>query len=81
MLGVGYVNLLWHSLSLPYKYLESSMLHANFDIHRTSGFREENLKVFTINGHDGHLGHVIWTICINFRSLFTRRLQLEFGFD
>ena len=31
------------------------MLHANFDIHRTSGSREENLKVFTIYGHDGHI--------------------------
>ena len=25
-------------------------------------------KVFTIYGHGGHLGHVTWTIYINFRS-------------
>ena len=57
------------------------MLHANFDIHTTSGSREENSKVFTIYGHDGHLGHVIWTIYINVCSLFTRRLHIKFGFD
>ena len=27
-------------------------------------------KVFTIYGHGGHLGHVTWTIHINFRSPF-----------
>ena len=27
------------------------------------------LKVFTIYGHDGHLGHVTWNVYINFRSL------------
>ena len=32
-------------------------------------------KVFTIYGHGGHLGYVTWTIYINFRSPFQRRLQ------
>ena len=39
------------------------------------------LKVFTIYGHGGHLGHVTWTIYINFRSPFPRRLHMKFGID
>ena len=43
---------------------------------------EENiLKVFTIYGRGGHLGHVTWTIYTNFGSLFPRRLHLKFGFE
>ena len=37
---MGYVILLWHSLSLPYNYfveLESQMLYAKFQDHKTSG--------------------------------------------
>ena len=35
------------------------MLHVKFQDHRTSGSEEEDfLKVFTIYGHGGHLGHV-----------------------
>ena len=34
------------------------MLHAKFQDHRTSGSGEDFLKVFTIYGHGGHLGHV-----------------------
>ena len=42
------------------------MLHAKFQDRRTSGSGEEDfLKVFLIYGH---LGHVTWTIYINFRS-------------
>ena len=52
------------------------MLHAKFQDHRTYGSGEEDfLKVFTIYGHSGHLGHVTWIIYINFRSTFPRRLQ------
>ena len=39
------------------------------------------LKIFfsmTIH-YDGHLGHVTWTIYINFLSPFQRRLQMRFG--
>ena len=35
----------------------------------------------TIYGRGGHLGHVTWTIYINFRSPFPRRLHIKFGFD
>ena len=38
--------------------LESPMLHAKFQDHRTSGSGEEDFKGVTIYGHGGHLGHV-----------------------
>ena len=58
------------------------MLHAKFQDHRTSGSGEEDfLRFFTIYGHGGHLGHVTWTICINFLSPLPRRLHIKFGFD
>ena len=44
------------------------MLHAKFQDHRTSGSREDFLKVL-YHEHGGHLGHVAWTIYINFLSL------------
>ena len=56
------------------------MLHAKFQDHRTSVL-EKIFKGFTIYGHGGHLGHVTWTIYINFRSPFPRRLHIKFGFD
>ena len=57
------------------------MLHAKFQNNRTSGSGEEDLKVFTIYGRGGHLGHVTWTIYINFGSPYPRRLRIKFGFD
>ena len=39
------------------------------------------MKIFTINEHGGHLGHVICTIYINFLSNFPRRLYTNLGFD
>ena len=46
------------------------MLHAKSQDHRTSGSGKDFLKVFTIYGRGGHLGHVTWAIYINFRSSF-----------
>ena len=49
VLGMGYVILLWHSLSLPYNYfveLESPMLQAKFQDNRTSGSIEEDFQMF-----------------------------------
>ena len=57
------------------------MLHAKFQDHRTSGSGDFFLKVFTIYGRGGHLGHVTWTIYTNFGSPFPRRLHIKFGFD
>ena len=43
-----------------------------------SGSGEEGfLKVFAIYGHGGHLGHVTFTIYINFRSPFQRMLHMK----
>ena len=56
------------------------MLHAKFQDHRTSG-SGDSLKVFTIYGRGGHLGHVTWTIYTNFGSPFSRWLHIIFGFD
>ena len=55
------------------------MLHAKFQDRRTSGSGRD-FKVFTIYGHGSHLGHMTWTIYINFHSPFTR-LRIKFGFD
>ena len=43
VLEMGYVILLWHSLSIPYNYfeLEAPMINANFQDHQTSGVEEE----------------------------------------
>ena len=59
----------------------SVMLHAKFQNHRPSGSGEGFLKVFAIYSHGGHLGHVTWTIYINFCSPFLRMLHMKFGFD
>ena len=39
------------------------------------------LKVFTINGHGGHIGHVTCTIYINFLSHFPRKIHMKFGIE
>ena len=58
------------------------MLHAKFQYHRPSASGEEDfLKVFTIYSYGGHLGHLTWTIYINFRSPFLWMLHMKFGFD
>ena len=43
------------------------MLYVKFRDHKTS-CAGELLKVFTIDGHSGHLVHVFWTISISFVS-------------
>ena len=58
------------------------MLYTKFRENRPAGSGEEDcLRFFAIYGHGGHLGHVTWTIYINFRSRFPRRLHIKFGFD
>ena len=60
----------------------SQMLHTKFRGNRPTGSGEEDfLKVFAIYSNSGHLGHVTWTIYINFRSPFLRMLHMECGFD
>ena len=46
------------------------MLHTNFRENRPAGSGEEDfLRVFTIYGHGGHLGHVTRIMLINFHFL------------
>ena len=61
--------------------LESPMLHAKFQHHRTSGSGEEDFqKVFTIYGRGGHLDHVTWTIYTNLGYPFPMRIHIKLGF-
>ena len=47
------------------------MLHAKFQDPRPLGSgKEDFLRVFTIYGHGGHLGHVTWIIHIYIGSPF-----------
>ena len=56
------------------------MLHIKFQGHWSIGFGEEDiLKVFTIYGHDGHVGHVTQLICINFHSYSPSSFHMNFG--
>ena len=49
------------------------MIHTKFHGNRPAGSGEEDFfKVFTIYGHDGHLGHVTRTIYTNFGSPFPK---------
>ena len=45
------------------------MLHTKFHGNRPADSGEDFLRVFTIYGHDGHLGHVTCIISINFQKL------------
>ena len=39
------------------------------------------LRVFTIYGHGGHLGHVTWISYLHIGSPFLLMLHIKFGFD
>ena len=58
------------------------MLHTKSQGHPPSGSGEEDyLKVFTIYGRGGHLGHVTTTISTNFCSRALRSLHMKFEFN
>ena len=58
------------------------MLHIKFRENRPAGSGEEDfLRVFTIYGCGGHLGHVTQMPRTTLRSLYPRRLLVKFGFD
>ena len=58
------------------------MLHTKFRENRPAGSGEEDFcRVFNINGHGGHLGHVTQMPPTNFRSPYPKRLHIKFGFD
>ena len=58
------------------------MLHTKFRENRPAGSGVDNfLRVFTIYGRGGHLGHVTQKPRTNFRSPYPRRFHIKFGFD
>ena len=58
------------------------MLHTKFRENRPAGSGEEDfLRVFTIYGRGGHLGHVTQMPQIKYCSPYPRRLHITFGFD
>ena len=58
------------------------MLYTKFGGNQPAGSGEEDfLRVFTIYGHGGHLGHVTQMPRTTFRSPNPRRLHIKFGFD
>ena len=59
----------------------SPMLQTKFRGNRPTRSGEDFLKVFAIYSHGGHLGHVTWTIYINFCSPVLRMLHMKLGFD
>ena len=58
------------------------MLQAKFQDHRTSGSGEEDfLRVFTIYGCGGHLGHVTSIMLSDFHFLVPESFHTKFGSD
>ena len=57
------------------------MLYTKFEGRWPAGFGEIFLRVFTIYGHGGHLGHMTQIIWTNFYSPIPLRLDMKFGFD
>ena len=56
------------------------MLHTKFQGHWSIGSGENDfLKVFTIYGHGGHVGHVTQFIYINFHSHIPLSFHMNFG--
>ena len=57
------------------------MLHTKFRGNLSASSGEDFLMVFTIYGRGGHLGHVTQMPPTKFRSPYSRRLHIKFGFD
>ena len=56
------------------------MLHTKFRGNRPAGSGEEDfLRVFTIYGHGGHLGHVTRIMLINFHFLVPKSFHTKFN--
>ena len=58
------------------------MLHTKFHGNRPAGSREEDfLRVFTIYGRGGHLGHVTSIMSADFHFLVPESFNTKFGSD
>ena len=56
------------------------MLHTKFHENQPAGSGEEDiLRVFTIYGHGGHLGHVTRIMLINFHFLVPESFHTKFS--
>ena len=55
------------------------MLHTKFHGNRPAGSGEDCLRVFTIYGSGGHLGHVTSTMLTNFHFLVPESFHTKFG--
>ena len=65
-----------------YDGLESPMLHTKFRGNRSTGSGEQDFwRVYTIYGHDGHLGYVTQMPRTNVRFPYQSRFHIKFGFD
>ena len=58
------------------------MLHTKFCENRSASSGEEDfLRVFTIYGRGGHLGHVTQMPRTKYLSSYPKRLHIKFGID
>ena len=57
------------------------MLHAKFHGNQPASLGENFLRVFTMYGHDGHLGHVTSIMSSDFHCLVPESLHTKFGSD
>ena len=58
------------------------MLHTNFCENRPAGSVEEDfLRIFTIHGHGGHLGHVTSIMSSDFHFPVPESFHTKFGLD
>ena len=57
------------------------MLHTKFRGNRPAGSGEDFLKVFTMCGHGGHLGHGTSIMSSDFHFLVPESFHTKFGSD
>ena len=57
------------------------MLHTKFHGNRPAGSEEDFLRVFTIYGHGGHLGHVTSIMSKDFNFLVPESFHSKFASD
>ena len=58
------------------------MLHTKFRGNRLAGSGEEDfLRIFTIYGHGGHLGHATSILSSDFHCLYLKAFIQKFGSD
>ena len=57
------------------------MLHTKFRGNRPAGSGEDFLRVFTIYGRGGHLGHVTIMMSSDFHFLVPESFHKKFGLD